>query len=175
MGKPLLIYESQTGFTQRYAQWIGEALDVPAIPLKQCGQAMMDSAGFVIFGGSVRGGGISGLAKVRKLLKKHPDKPLLCFAVGLRPETERTIDLLRKNNSGIPGDFSLHYFRGGMDPEKLSSGDRTMLQLYRAMLRRRNDLDAEDREMLSILRQAGDYTDKARIEPLLQAARELAQ
>ena len=174
MGKPLLVYESQTGFTQRYAQWIGEALEVPAIPLKQCSQAMVDTADYVIFGGSVRGGSISGLAKVRKLLKTHPDKPLLCFAVGLRPATERTIDLLYKNNPVIPGDFPLHYFRGGMDPEKLTSGDRTMLQLYRAMLRRRRDLEPEDQEMLSILRQKGDYTDKSQIEPLLEAARRLA-
>ena len=174
MRKPLLIYESQTGFTQRYAQWIGEALEVQAIPLKQCSQAMVDSADYVIFGGSVRGSIISGQTKIERMLKKSP-KPILYFAVGLRPATARTIEILRKNNFGIPGDFPLHSFRGGMDPEKLSSGDRTMLQIYRAMLRRRKDLDAEDQEMLSILRQSGDYTDKGQIGPLLEAARSLAQ
>ena len=33
--KTIVVYSSQTGFTEKYAKWIAEALNCEAIPVKQ--------------------------------------------------------------------------------------------------------------------------------------------
>ena len=37
----LLLYTSGTGFTKRYADWIGEELGIEAVPFKDCTPARM--------------------------------------------------------------------------------------------------------------------------------------
>lgn len=168
MGKTLLLYESQTGFTQQYAQWIGQELDTLAIPLRDCTGAMLEEAELVIFGGSVRGSIISGQSKMERMLKRAGGKPIVWFATGIRPATARTLELVRKNNFSREESPCLFYFRGGMDPEKLKPGDKTLILCYRAMMKRRRDGDPEDQEVISLLRTTCDYSHPDQIAPLVQ-------
>ena len=135
MKRWLLLYASQTGFTQRYAQWIGQALGVEPIPLAACRLADVAAADGVIFGGSLRGSLLTGQTKVARLCRRAGNKPVVWFAVGIRPATDRTLDLVRRNNFSREERPQLFYFRGGMATEKLKPGDKTLLLCYRAQLR----------------------------------------
>ena len=169
----LLLYTSGTGFTKRYADWIGEELGIEAVPFKDCTSARMVQADLVIYGGSVSGGILTGQTKAERMAKKAGNKTVIWFATGLRPATERTLDLLRKNNFGRDSEAPLFYFPGGLDQEKLQAGDRTMLRVYRAMLRRRRDLHPEDEEMIQRLITPADYSDRNAIAPLVDLVRGL--
>lgn len=170
-GEILLLYASQTGFTQRYAAWIAQALGVPAQPLAACTKAQVAAAELVIFGGSVRGSILTGQTKVDRLCRRAGGKPVVWFATGLRPATPRTLDLIRRNN--FAAEVPLFYFRGGLAPEKLRPGDKTLLLCYRAMLRRRRERAAEDEALLPLFQTACDYTDRRQIAPLLRKVAEL--
>ena len=169
----LLLYTSNTGFTRTYAEWIGEELGIEAIPFKNCTPARMAQADLMVYGGSVNGGILTGQAKAERMAKKAGDKPVIWFATGLRPATDRTLDILRKNNFGSGSDSPLFYFPGGLDKEKLQPGDRTILRVYRAMLRRRRDLHPEDEEMIQRLITPADYSDRNAIAPLVALVRSL--
>ena len=171
MKQILLLYQSQTGFTRQYAQWIGEELSIPPIPLGDCTREMVRGADLVIFGGPVRGSQITGRAKAERLCRRAGGKPVLWFGVGLRPVTPRTLTLLERNN--FPGEApGLFYFRGGMDPDGLTPGDRTLITCYRAMMKRRSPPDLEDAEILDLMTRPCDYTDPEQIQPLIRAVRE---
>ena len=169
----LLLYTSGTGFTKRYAHWIGEELGLEAVPLQDCTPARMARADLVIYGGSVNGGILTGQTRVERMARRAGNKTVLWFAVGLRPATDRTLDLLRKNNFGRASEVPLFYFPGGLNPEKLQAGDRTMLRVYRAMLRRRRDLHPEDGEMVQRLVTPADYSDRNAVAPLVALVRSL--
>ena len=169
----LLLYTSNTGFTMRYAEWIGEELEIEPVCFKDCNPARIAQADLVIYGGSVNGGILTGQTKAERMARKAGNKTVLWFAVGLRPATERTLDLLRTNNFGRGSEAPLFYFPGGLDREKLQAGDRTMLRVYRAMLRRRRDLHPEDEEMIRRLITPADYTDRNAIAPLVDLVRSL--
>lgn len=171
----LLLYTSNTGFTRTYAEWIGEELGIEAIQFKNCTPARMAQADLVIYGGSVNGGILTGQTKAERMAKKAGDKPVIWFATGLRPATDRTLDLLRKNNFGAEAEAPLFYFPGGLNKEKLSPGDRTMLRVYRAMLRRRRELHPEDAEMIDRLVIPADHSDSSAIRPLVDLVRSLCQ
>ena len=167
----LLLYSSKTGFTRRYAQWIGEELGLRPTEWKDCTAGQLAEADLIVYGGSVNGGIITGQTKVERMARKAGNRPVIWFAVGLRPPTLRTMELLRKNNFGRDSEAPLFYFPGGLDKEKLPPGDRTMLRVYRAMLRRRRDLDPEDEGMIDRLSIPGDHTDRTAIEPLVDLIR----
>ena len=169
----LLLYTSGTGFTKRYADWIGEELGIEAVPFKDCTPARMAQADLVIYGGSVNGGILTGQAKAERMAKRAGNRPVIWFATGLRPATERTLGLLRKNNFGSGSEVPLFYFPGGLDKEKLRPGDRTMLRVYRAMLRRRRGLHPEDAEIIRRLITPADYSDRNAIAPLVEYVRSL--
>lgn len=172
----LLLYASQTGFTQRYAQWIGQALGLAPLPLEACSKQRLAAADLVIFGGSVRGGILTGQAKLERLCRRVGDRPIVWFATGIRPATPRTLELVRKNNFAREANPLLFYFRGGLAPEALSPGDKTLLLCYRAMLRRRRALEAEDEGLLPLLGTASDdYTDPAQIAPLVHRVQALSE
>ena len=112
MKRWLLLYASQTGFTQRYAQWIGQALGVEPIPLAACRLADVAAADGVIFGGSLRGSLLTGQTKVARLCRRVGNKPVVWFAVGIRPATDRTLKLGRRTNFSREERPQLFYVRG---------------------------------------------------------------
>ena len=171
----LLLCHSKSGFTKRYADWIGEELGVSPVLLQDCTPAQIAGADLILYGAGVNGGIINGQAKLERMVKKAGNQPVIWFATGLRPATDRTLELIRRNNFGAEAEAPLFYFPGGLDKEKLQAGDRTMLRVYRAMLRRRRDLHPEDEEVLRRMSYPGDYTDRAAIAPLVEFIRNLAR
>lgn len=164
----LIVYESYGGTTERYAAWLGETLDLPILPLSACRSSTFEGVPLLIFGGAVHGGEISGLKKLRRLLRKQDGHQTLYFATGLRAANEDTLGRLRRGNDLL--DAPLWYLRGGMDKSKLTPGDKTLLRCYRAMLSRRRDLSPEDEELLCLVQIPGDYTDRESLAPLIAAA-----
>lgn len=164
--KVLVLYESKTGYTRRYAEWISEEVKGDLLTLKEATLGRVRAADLLIFGGNIRGSIISGQEKMMRLAQKAGGKKTFYFGVGMRPVTPRTLELLRKNNWIAE---NLFYFRGGLDQEALSPGDRTMLRVYQAMLKRRREIHPEDEQLLRDLRVPGDFSDREQIKPLLNA------
>ena len=65
--KTLVIYQSSTGFTQKYANWIAEELSSDAKELKKVSVNDVQNADRIIYGGWIMGGMIMGLDKIRKM------------------------------------------------------------------------------------------------------------
>lgn len=80
--KVVVIYNSQTGFTKRYAQWIAEAAGAECVELERAKKRSFDDYDAIIFGGWACAGGISKL----KWFKAHMDnwrgKKLIVYCVG---------------------------------------------------------------------------------------------
>lgn len=55
----IVIYNSQTGFTKRYAQWISETLECEYVERKEAGKLNFEQYGTIIFGGWACTGGIN--------------------------------------------------------------------------------------------------------------------
>ena len=83
--KVLILYSSKTGFSQRYAQWLGEALDCQAVPFKERKRVDMSGyEGIVLFGG-LYAGQMSGLKWLKKQLPALAGKRIAAVAVGCAP------------------------------------------------------------------------------------------
>ncbi len=163
----LILYTSRTGFTARYAKWLGEALTAPVYALDDKSCPLLDAYDLILCGGGIYGQELSGIKEFRRLEKRHPSARFLYFATGVRPATEAVRRQLMDYNFPHRSQADFFYLRGGLDPEKLDSNQKTLLSLYKAMLKRRKVLSAEDAHMLELLDHSSDFTSQDELAPLL--------
>ena len=82
--KVLITYQSKTGFTKKYAEWIHEEVNSDIKEVKKISNKDISKYDIIIHGGWIMGGIINGLDKIRKLNPKN----LIVFGVGYTPEDE---------------------------------------------------------------------------------------
>lgn len=79
----IIVYSSQTGFTEKYANWLGDRLSAKVMKLdeaKKISSAEFDKADAVIYGGWVMAGKPVGADWFLKHIPEWKEKSLCYFA-----------------------------------------------------------------------------------------------
>ena len=108
--KIIVTYNSKTGFTEKYAKWIAEALNCKALSAAELKN--VSEYDLVIHGGWIMGGMISGFENIKKL---NPHN-LITFGVGFTKDDNYVATVKEANHTG---DIPTFYFQGGMNPAKM--------------------------------------------------------
>ena len=121
--KTMVIYNSQTGFTKRYAEWIAEAAGADCLELSAAKKESMAAYDAIIFGGWACAGGISKLSWFKGNIDKWADKKLIAFCVGGSPIDNPEIEPALKKNfkESELEKVSIFYCPGGFNYEKMSA------------------------------------------------------
>lgn len=146
--KTLVVYQSKTGFTQKYAQWIAEDLGCELRSISDVNESVIAGYDLVIHGGWLLAGVINGLDKLRS----YKPKKLIAFGVGFTPKENMDMGKLAEGNKLT--DSPVFYFEGGINPPKMGFAGRTIVK-------------AVTKKPLEYM----DLTDRASIAPLVNAAR----
>lgn len=107
-----IIYESNTGFTEKYAKLLTLETSLPCYTLKQAKKELKKGTD-IVFLGWIMGGKISGLKKAKRRYK------VKCIAgVGMdAPKNESADYLIKKNKiKNVP----TYYLQGGFNMSKLT-------------------------------------------------------
>lgn len=160
----IVIYESKTGFTERYARWIAERLHCEARRLRMVSEQEVKRYDTVIFGGWIMGNHIMGLDQV--LEWKHPS--VIAFGVGASPAARETAALIRQQNP--LGDIPFFYFQGGIAYEKLGFFTRHMLKFMGKRLMQKQGKTEQEAKMAECLAASFDGTDRAAVTELVALA-----
>ncbi|MBQ9023940.1 MAG: hypothetical protein IJ105_01810 [Bacilli bacterium] len=121
--KILVTYQSKTGFTKKYANWISEELNCELKELKRINSEDILKNDLIIHGGWIMGGMINGFDKIKKL---NPKK-LIVFAVGYTPKNEVDMKQIAKFNN--LGETPFFYYEGGMNPKKMGFIGRIIVKM----------------------------------------------
>ena len=121
--KILVTYQSKTGFTKKYAEWISTELNGKLIDIKDLKNEDIEDYDILIHGGWIMGGMIMGIDKIKKL---NPKK-LIVFGVGYTKKDEVDIEKIKEVNK--LGDIPLFYYQGGMDPKKMGFVNRMIVKM----------------------------------------------
>lgn len=164
--KKLVVYQSSTGFTAKYATWIAEALSCEAKELKRVSAREVAEYDYIIFGGWIMGGMIMGLDKMRKM---NPKK-LVVFAVGAMSDSEELrVNLKTQNHLE---QIMLFYLEGGLSFEKMSFFPKMMLKMVGKSVAKKENKTEQEKEMEKLFGGSFDNSDKANIEPLIALVKE---
>lgn len=155
----IIVYESKTGFTKKYADMLSEKTGLKTYRTKELPPVMKDEE--IVFLGWMKAGTIQGLKK----LKKHNLK-VVC-AVGTARHAEPSEEAVMERN-GIKG-LPFFYLRGGCLPlRELKGMDKIMLTLFLKMLKNRKEKDEELAEYIDIIENGFDGVREENLEPVLQ-------
>ncbi len=158
--KELVVYQSSTGFTKQYADWIAQELHTEAVELKQAGRMDLSQYDRVIFGGWVMGNTIVGLDKVRHLRLKD----FIVFAVGLSRDSQENRNVIVSVNK--LEDIPFFYMPGGMRFDKLNFFVRFMLKKIKKSIAKKEQKTEQDMYMEQVLGTNFDISDKKYIGDL---------
>ncbi|HNZ77336.1 MAG TPA: hypothetical protein PKG96_01020 [Bacilli bacterium] len=116
-----IVYQSNTGFTEKYAMMLAEATLLKVVALSEIKKAIKPKAE-IIYLGWLRGGIISGLNKVRN---KYQIKVI--GAVGLLGDNEEYLEMVKKQNKIY--ETPLFYLPGGINREKQKGFNKWLFNL----------------------------------------------
>lgn len=159
--KLIVVYQSSTGFTKQYAEWIAQALNVEVISNKDSAKINVADYDAVIFGGWIMGNTIMGLDK----LKQRNPKKLIVFACGSSEMSEETVNTILELNK--LGDVPFFYMPGGFKFDQLNFFVRFMLKKMKKSVAKKENKTEQDRYMEKVLGTNFDISDRKYIEPLV--------
>lgn len=168
--KTVVIYNSQTGFTRRYAQWIAEAAGADCLELSDAKKKDLAAYEAIIFGGWACAGSISKISWFKKNMDQWADKKLVVFCVGGSPIDNPEIDtaLKRSFNESEQEKVKVFYCPGGFNYEKMSMPSKLMMKMFVKTLKAKKDQTEEEQMMVKMISSSYDISDKKYIEPILQ-------
>lgn len=170
---PLIIYNSQTGFTKRYAEWLAERINGTLLSLKE---AKKQSAGYfndfetILFGSWAMAGNLAEGKWFYENATSWQNKQLVIFCVGANPtespEAEKLMeDLLTEEQRGYIQAF---YLQGGLDYSKMKTGSKLMMKMFTSMLKKKKDATPSEKDMAARIDHSYDISDKKYIEPIVE-------
>lgn len=168
--KTIVIYNSQTGFTRRYAQWIAEKSNAECIEFKDAKNTDFASYDTIVFGGWAVAGSISKLKWFKKNIAKWSNKKLVVFCVGASPIENPEIE------EALPKNFTAQelevvrwfYLPGGLNYEAMPAKSRVMMKMFVRMLKAKKDKTQDDLNQINMIQSSYDISDIKYIEPIIE-------
>lgn len=175
--KTIVIYNSQTGFTKRYAEWIAEKSGADCFELSEAKKKNMDKYDAIVYGGWACAGGISRLGWFKGNINKWKGKKLIVFCVGGSPlENPEIASALKKNFNEIEMQkINVFYCPGGFNYEKMPTASKLMMKMFVKALKAKKDKTEEEELMIKMIASSYDISDIKYIEPIMQCLNERDQ
>ena len=168
-----LIALSESGFTWAYAQWVSQELGVSAERLDGLHRPDVAGCRVLILGAPVHGGELLGARRVRLMAREAlaSGARVLLFATGVTPASERYARRVLEASGLADDEVSFFYLPGGFDRSRLGEGSKTLLFLYRTMMRRQGGRSDDVEAQLERTETTCDFTDRSLIGSLVEEAK----
>ena len=156
----IVIYQSATGFTAKYAGWIAEELGCEAVELKKAKKLNFQDYDVIVYGGWIMANMVRGYNKIKAL---NPNK-VVVFGVGMSVPNDDFVEKMAEQNQ-IPLN-DLFYYEGGYNPKKVRGLKKMMMNIIKKSIEKKPEKTQDDLHMLETFKGA-DNTNKEFIKPLL--------
>ena len=169
--KSIVIYNSQTGFTKKYAEWIAEEAGCECVLLKNASKIKLADYDAIVFGSWFMAGGITKLNWLKKQIPflSKAGKKLIVFAVGASPaeSPEVPVAMSKIFTEEEKMLVKLFYCQGGLNYEKMNGFSRFMMKMFSKALASKKDATDHDKKMAEMISNSYDITNKKYIEPII--------
>ena len=157
--KTVIIYNSQTGFTKRYAQWIAKASGARCLAFSEAKTKNLDAFEAIIFGSWACAG---------------RGKKLIVFCVGANPpESPEIAPALQLNfTESELKKIRVFYCPGGLNYKKMSVPSRLMMKLFLTALKLKKGKTKAEQEVIKAVSSSYDISDKKYIRPVLECLKQ---
>lgn len=148
----LVIYNSQTGFTEQYAKWIAQDLKAKCVSFEQAKHEDLKAYQGIIFGSWACAGKICKIGWFNKQTDSLKEKKLALFCTGAAPVMSEDLKKSMVKEEQERPEIKCFYFPGGLNYQKMGLVSKTMMKSLVTALKAKKNPSKEDqlmREMLS--------------------------
>lgn len=170
MGNKVVVYQSNTGYTKRYAEWIAKELGCELKENKKLKASELEAYDTIIYGGFILAGKISGVDLIKQNLDAWNRKKMIVFATGFAKADEAVIQKVRDDNFKTEEckQISLYYFRGGFDYQQMKFMHKMMMKMMVSQLKKENPPSEGTKEMLAAMEHPVDFCKQEYLKPLIR-------
>lgn len=163
----IVIYKSKTGFTEKYARWIADALRCDAVCMDKNSLAEAARYDVVIFGGGMHAGAVNGIKFIRNSMSSLAGKKIIVFATGAAPPIPDEIERIINHN--LPGekDLAFFYFQSGMNYARIRGADRLLMGIFRTVLKMKKNKSGVEQGTADTIQNSYDYSSRGQTQPLI--------
>lgn len=175
MRNTVVVYASNYGATERYAEWIAADLSADIFERKQIKLAQLMDYDTIIYGGGLYAGGISGVSLLVKNFEALKDKNIIVFTCGLAdPTDEENIKGIHKGidkvfSPSIKENITFFHLRGAIDYSKLNFVHKSMMAMLVKSIGKKEEssLSEEEKQILETYGKQVDFIERINIDPLI--------
>lgn len=168
MSKVVIIYNSQTGFTKKYANWLAEALQCECVELASVKKRNFSEFETIIFGGWACAGRISKIKWFKDNMAKWHGKRLAAFCVGASPIENPEIEIAMKNWFKPEDNVKTFYCPGGFAYNKMSGASKFAMKMFINALKAKKNKTEDDEKQIEMISSSYDISDPKYIEPIVK-------
>lgn len=170
--KTIVIYNSKTGFTKRYAEWIAETAGAECLPLSEAKKKILTKYDAIVFGSWACAGSIKDIGWFTENMERWKEKKLIVFCVGASPVTPDVEKSLAQNfNEPKLKQANVFYCPGGLNYEKMTASSRFMMRMFVKAIKAKKNKTAVEEEMAKVMSSSYDISDRKYTEPILKCLR----
>lgn len=167
--KGIIIYNTKTGTTKKYAQWIKEETNFDLISLKEAVIDNISKYDVVVYGSRVVGSKID-LSFIKKNKEKLQNKKIFVYAVGaFLIENDEISSMYDLNFKGLPK-TNFYFFRGKWDIEDMNYFEKKICKMLEKYYLKKDlsSISKKEREFVEILGKSNDWSSKEQIIELIK-------
>ncbi len=155
-----IVYTSNTGFTKRYAEMLGEKTGLAVYELCDAKSKLTKGEDIIYFGWLMA----SFVKGYKKAIKSFNVKAVCGVCLG---DTGSQIDAVR-NANGILSDIPVFTLQGGMKMEKLRGINKFMIKMLTKSIDAKKDRTADEEKQLELLKNGGDFVNEDNLSSVLE-------
>lgn len=158
-----IVYESQTGFTKKYAELLSEELGIPAYERKLADSFLRDGEDILYLGWLMA----SSIKGYDKAAKKYTVK--VACGVGMAAQTDNMQAQLEKRYNKPEVNF--FYLQGGFNVEKLKGFNKFIMKIMskfvsKALAKKENKTE-EETMMMNLMKDGGNFVKVENLQPII--------
>ena len=169
--KAIVIYNSQTGFTKKYADWIAEAAGCESVNIKNASKLNLMEYDAIVFGSWCMAGRIKKIKWFSKLMPELSEagKKLFVYFVGASPAESPEVPVTMDINftAAEKAMTKRFYCPGGLNYDNMSFASKfAMKMLIKSMSSKKNPTE-NDLRIIKTLSQSYDSSDIKYVQPII--------
>ena len=170
--KNIIVYTSQTGFTEKYANLLGEKINGEVLTLKDAKKkpdSFFADADSIVYAGWLMAGKVTGSDWMVKRLSAFSGKKLAFICVGASPVDAPDVKtaMERLLNHEQRKAASIFYMPGGISYEKMKGPSRFAMKAFASMLKKKKDQTEAERQMAELISHDYDHSDPKYLDPVI--------
>lgn len=175
MGKQIVLYKSNYGYTKIYAEMIAEELHCELQRASQFSVDQLEPYDTIIYGGGIYASKINGIQQIKQIFSALQAKHMVVWATGSNSGKPFELQQLWRQNFSTTMLERIHpfYLRGGFDYQKLSLAHKIIMTLFKWKLKAQKKRSEDEEGLLKAYSVPENHCDKKNILELIEYVKSL--